>query len=147
MLFSWPNTVKPVAPWSAAVVAELEREPSRNLVCLNTLIDTSRNYGGYLCTRMANGFQGKSNYTYNTWTAANIGQIPPEQAADAWDTNFYRHLTILLFDPSRLNNGEEQQKAWLADVKWRAVKLIGPNGELIKKAGAPLSSVDPALVQ
>lgn len=145
MLFSWPKAVKPVAPWSAAVVSELVREPNRNLVCLNTSVDTSQNYGGYLCTRMANGLQGKSNYTYNTWTAANIGQIPPQQAAAAWNGGFYDNLTILLFDPTRLNNGEQQQINWLADVRWRAVKLIGPHGETIKAAGVPLANVSPPL--
>ena len=141
MLFSWPKAVKPVAPWSAAVVEELRIEPSRKLVCLNTSLDTSQNYGGYLCTRMANGLQAKSNYEYNTWTAANIGQIPPAQAAEAWDLDFFKNLTILLFDPTRLNNGEQQQIDWLSTVRWRAVKLIGPNGELIKEPGVPLSSL------
>jgi hypothetical protein len=147
MFFNWPKAVKLVAPWSSAVVQELEREPNRKLVCLNTTTDPTLNYSGYLCTRMANGLQAKSNYAYNTWTAANIGQIPAEQAASAWDLSFYRGLTILLFDPTRLNSGEQQQIEWLSSVRWKAVKLIGPEGEIIKAPGVGLGDIAPPLAR
>jgi hypothetical protein len=142
VFFAWPKSVELKADWAPAVVREITRKPDRRVVCLNTTTDPGQDIWGYICTRMTAGLQGApdtsaslSSYQFNTWTAANIGQIGPEQAATAWDEEFYRTLTILVFDPARRDNGDPRQIAWLADVDWTAVRIIGPDGKVVKRAG------------
>jgi hypothetical protein len=151
VFFAWPKSVQLHAEWAPAALSEVAQEPHRRLVCLNTTTDYARDYAAYLCSRMASGLQGISapteswsSYQFNTWTAANIGQIGPDQAATAWDEDFYRSLTILVFDPARRDNGDPRQIAWLADVDWTAVRIIGPDGKVVKRAGVAPADLTPA---
>lgn len=145
MFFGWPASISLQSSWSPVVVQEIARRPQRHVVCLNTTTDLGQDISAYICSRMASGLQGLLNpdgspdgYDFNIWTAANIYGISPEQGADAWDSDFYRSLTILVFDPTRRDNGDARQIAWLADVDWTAVRIIGPEGQVVKKAGVPL---------
>jgi hypothetical protein len=149
VFFSWPKSVELKADWANTVVREISRKPDRQVMCLNTTTDLGQDIWAYICSRMAAGLQGLSTEgedgesDYPVWTASNIYGAPPEQGAAAWDENFYRTLTVLVFDPNRRDNGDPRQLAWLADVDWTAVRIIGPDGNVIKRAGVPPNTIGP----
>jgi hypothetical protein len=149
VFFAWPKSVALKAPWAGPIVNEMEQRPARRIVCLNTSADLGQDIWAYICSRMASGLQGVSTagpdgqYDFPVWTAANIYSVPTEQAAEAWDDDFYRSLTILVFDPTRRDNGDPRQLAWLTDVDWTAVRVIGPDGKVIKRAGVPFTALGP----
>lgn len=149
VFFAWPTSVELKANWAPAIVREVTQRPNRNVVCLNTTTDLGQDIWAYICSRMAGGLQGLSTAgpdgqgDFPVWTAANIYAIPPEQGAAAWDEAFYRNLTILVFDATRRDNGDPRQIAWLADVDWSLVRIIGPDGTVVKRAGSPVAELAP----
>ena len=134
---SWVSSVgKSEDPWIGAIVTELRNNPTRPVVCLNTFkSDEGNNIYAYICSRMAQGLGGFDTYPLRTWTAANICQIPPEQAESAWDSNFQRNLTVLTFDPKRTSSFYlcqlpvgDYQNGWLSNIDWNLIKRIDYEG-------------------
>ena len=142
----WPNGYDLSSPrWTVGVVKLLNEQPDKNVVCLRTdywdpQVDpvylTASDYeNGYLCSRMALGLAGVFDYPHNTWIAANICQIKPDQAAAAWDDSFFRQLNILVTDPTRRStltwcqgDWEGATNGWLHSVRWDLVTLYDQNG-------------------
>jgi hypothetical protein len=142
----WPNGYDLSSPsWTVGVVTLLDEQPDKNLVCLRTdywnpqvdpvYLTDSEYKNGYLCSRMALGLAGVFDYPHNTWIAANICQIKPDQAIAAWDDAFFRKLNILVTDPTRRStyawcqgDWEGATNGWLHSVRWDLVTLYGHNG-------------------
>lgn len=126
--------------WAPAVVSGVKL--GRTVVCLNTVKgDTGRDYEAYLCTRMAASLAGIDTYEVRTWTAANICQIPIEQATAAFRGEFQENLRVLVFDPSRLSSGAGCQavsapgsKTWTSPIDWSRVEVVGPDGRRVDTA-------------
>jgi hypothetical protein len=118
------------------------------VVCLNTELDnTSRDYEAYLCTRIASSVVVKDTYETRTWTAANLCQIPANQAADAFTKDFQESLTIIIFDASRLSSRTGCQAAvdgaprgWLSSIDWNVVKVVDTKGDPVAVDDGMLSS-------
>ena len=134
---SWVSSVgKSEDPWIGAIVKELRDNPTRPVVCLNTFkSDEGNNIYAYICSRMAQGLGGFDTYPLRTWTAANICQIPPEQAESAWDRDFQGNLTVLTFDTKRTSSFYscqlpvgDYQNGWLSNVDWNLIKRIDYEG-------------------
>ena len=134
---SWVSSVgKSEDPWIGAIVKELRDNPTRPVVCLNTFkSDEGNNIYAYICSRMAQGLGGFDTYALRTWTAANICQIPPEQAESAWDRDFQRNLTVLTFDTKRTSSFYscqlpvgDYQNGWLSNIDWNLVRRIDYEG-------------------
>jgi hypothetical protein len=142
----WPNGYDLTSPsWTVGVIKLLDEQPDKNLVCLRTdywnpqvdptYLTDSEYKNGYLCSRMALGLAGVFDYPHNTWIAANICQIKPDQAIAAWDDAFFRKLNILVTDPTRRStyawcqgDWEGFTNGWLHSVRWDLVTLYGHNG-------------------
>jgi hypothetical protein len=136
----WAKEIKGSdSPWVATVVKELQTSPKRPVACVNTVKDdVTRNYEGYVCSRMAFGLGGFDEYVYRTWTAANICQIPFPQARDAFDTKFQQNFTVVLFDGERTSSHAQCQtplrdepNGWLSSIKWDVVRTLDPNGKVV----------------
>lgn len=134
---SWVSSVgKSEDPWIGGIVKELRNNPTRPVVCLNTFkSDEGNNIYAYICSRMAQGLGGFDTYPLRTWTAANICQIPPEQAESAWDRDFQRNLTVLTFDTKRTSSFYscqlpvgDYQNGWLSNIDWNLIKRIDYEG-------------------
>ena len=142
----WPNGYDLSSPsWTVGVVKLLNEQPDKNVVCMKTdywnpqvepVYLTESDYtNGYLCSRIALGLAGVVDYPHNTWTAANMCQIKPDQAGAAWDDAFFKKLNILVTDPSRRStytwcqgDWESATNGWLHSVRWDLVTLYGHNG-------------------
>ena len=81
------------------------------------------------------GLAGVFDSPHNTWIAANICQIKPDQAIAAWDDAFFRKLNILVTDPTRRStlawcqgDWEGATNGWLHSVRWDLVTLYDHNG-------------------
>ena len=126
--------------WADHIVNEIRENPNRAVGCLNTSKgDTEMNYIGYLCSRMSFGLGGFDEYVHRTWTAANICQIPPTQAKNAFRSQFQKSLTVLLFDGSRTTSFAECQaptedapNGWLSSIDWSVVRKLDPNGKVLE---------------
>jgi len=143
---NWPNRYDLSSPsWTVGIVTLLDKQPNKNVVCLRTdywnpQIDpvylTESDYiNGYLCSRMALGLAGVYDYPHNTWIAANICQIKPDQAIAAWDDAYFQKLNILVTDPTRRStytwcqgDWEGVTNGWLHSVRWDLVTLYDHNG-------------------
>ena len=120
--------------WSSAVINEVRK--GRTVVCLNTVKgDTGRDYEAYLCTRIASSLAGADSYETRTWTAANICQIPLEQAKAAFTPAFQEDLSVVLFDSSRSTSGAGCQTAsgsiiggWTSVVDWNSTASFSVDG-------------------
>ena len=142
----WPTGYDLSSPtWTVGVVKLLDEQPDKNVVCMKTdywnpqveptYLTESDYTNGYLCSRMALGLAGVFDYPHNTWIAANICQIKPDQAIAAWDDAFFRKLNILVTDPTRRStyawcqgDWEGFTNGWLHSVRWDLVTLYGHNG-------------------
>jgi hypothetical protein len=138
----WVDTVQSSGGyvWADHVVKELSDNPNRAVGCLNTSKgDTGMNYIGYLCSRMSFGLGGFNDYVHRTWTAANICQIPPTQAEDAFGSEFQENLTVVLFDGTRTSSFAECQapiegapNGWLSSIDWSVVRKLDPYGKVVE---------------
>lgn len=135
---SQPGTNKNL--WAEGVVKGLQG--GHTVVCLNTAEDdTGRDYEAYLCTRMASSLGGVDTYETRTWTAANICQIPIEQARDAFKPEFVSKLVVVVFDKGRLTSAAGCQTGdpktpggWTSVIDWSAVNVVGPDGASVNVA-------------
>lgn len=126
--------------WADHIVEELRNNPNRAVGCLNSSKgDSGMNYIGYLCSRMSFGLGGFNEYVHRTWTAANICQIPPSQAENAFDLEFQENLTIVLFDGTRTSSFAECQapsegaaNGWLSSIDWSVVRKLDPYGKVVE---------------
>ena len=126
--------------WVAPVVRELRESPTRPVGCLNTLkSDTSQNYIGYLCSRMAFGLGGFDDARHRVWTAGNICTVSEEQTALEWPTSELEDLTVILFDGTRTSSFAGCQEAtksepngWLSSVNWSVVRKLDPYGKVVE---------------
>jgi hypothetical protein len=138
----WVDTVKISGGyvWAEHVVEELRNNPNQAVACLNTSKgDTGMNYIGYLCSRMSFGLGGFNEYVHRTWTAANICQIPPSQAKDAFTQEFQEKLAVVLFDGTRTSSFAECQaptegapNGWLSSIDWSVVRKLDPYGKVVE---------------
>ncbi len=138
----WVDTVKISGGyvWAEHVVEELRNNPNQAVACLNTSKgDTGMNYIGYLCSRMSFGLGGFDEYVHRTWTAANICQIPPSQAKDAFIQEFKENLTVILFDGTRTSSfagcqapGDQFPNGWLSSIDWSVVRKLDPYGKVVE---------------
>lgn len=125
--------------FSIGVVEELQRDPSRAVGCLSTAKnDATNDYIGYLCSRMAFGLGGFDEYVHRTWTAANICQIPPEQARAAFTVEFQKSFSVILFDGTRTSSFANCQapsngapNGWLSSIDWSLVRKLDQNGKVV----------------
>lgn len=120
--------------WAEAIVKEADS--GRSVVCLNTEKDsTGRDYEAYLCTRIASAVVVADTYETRTWTAANICQIPPKQAKEAFTAEFQEKLTVVIFDETRLSSGagcqapaDGARTGWLSSIDWNRVRVVNVQG-------------------
>jgi hypothetical protein len=127
--------------WSRAVIQEVRR--GGTVVCLNsTQGDTGRDYEAYLCTRIASSLAGTDTYETRTWTAANICQIPLEQARAAFSDDFQKQLSVVLFDGRRSTSGAGCQSpngpivgGWTSVIDWTSTRTVSPDGSLASVDG------------
>jgi hypothetical protein len=127
--------------WSRAVIQEVRR--GGTVVCLNsTQGDTGRDYEAYLCTRIASALAGTDTYETRTWTAANICQIPLEQAREAFSDDFQKQLSVVLFDGRRSTSGAGCQSpngplvgGWTSVIDWTSTRTVSPDGSLASVDG------------
>ena len=127
--------------WSRAVIQEVSR--GGTVVCLNsTQGDTGRDYEAYLCTRIASSLAGTDTYETRTWTAANICQIPLEQARAAFSDDFQKQLSVVLFDGRRSTSGAGCQSpngpivgGWTSVIDWTSTRTVSPDGSLASVDG------------
>jgi hypothetical protein len=125
--------------FSKVVVSELRKNPLRPVGCLTTSkLGSTDTYEGYLCSRMAFGLGGFDEYVHRTWTAANICQIPPAQAAAAFEANFQKNFTVVLFDGTRTSSftncqapAEGAPNGWLSSINWDVIRKVDTSGKVV----------------
>ncbi|CAB4563466.1 unannotated protein [freshwater metagenome] len=126
--------------WVAPVVRELREFPTRPVGCLNTLeSDTSQNYIGYLCSRMAFGLGGFDDARHRVWTAGNICTVFQAQTTFEWPQSELEKLTVILFDGTRTSSfagcqaaTESEPNGWLSSIDWSVVRKLDPNGKVVE---------------
>jgi len=120
--------------WAGAVVKAITASPSRPVGCVTvdpTGVPLADNQS-YVCSRLAFAMGGHDEYVHRTWTAANICQIPPEQADAAFDRKFLTGLTVVV---TVLQSGSPcavtptHLKGWLTSVDWNQMTAVGLDGE------------------
>jgi hypothetical protein len=87
---------------------------------------------------MAFGLGGFDEYVHRTWTAANICQIPPAQAAAAFEANFQKNFTVVLFDGTRTSSftncqapAEGAPNGWLSSINWDVIRKVDTSGKVV----------------
>jgi len=139
-LGSLVDTADKDLPWASQLVKEIESDPSRIVVCLDSSEDNNFDYETYLCSRSAMGLQGVNDPEYSIWTAVNICQIQPGQfESEIFNDDFYSRLTVLVTDSDRYTSGgscqgkgwggDQYEMGWLSDVNWSLVRVVGYDGK------------------
>ena len=147
----------PAKSWVDGAIKELAKNPERLLLCLDTR-DQWQGQEARNCSRLFAGIQGKTYMTPYVWLEANICRATSAQVA-ALPEEFWQNVTILVFDSERLVSTDECDRyGWagpglpdderypigvLSGVPWNVVRVIGPDGEEVKKSFAYLGGEVP----
>lgn len=153
----------PTEFWVDAAMMELTMHPDRRLICLDTR-EQWQGQDARDCSRQLAGIQGMTNSSPLVWLEANICRASSAEIA-ALPEEFWQNVTILVTDSQRLVSTDECDRfGWagqglpdderypigvLSGVPWKTVRVIGPDGEEVRKSFAYLSGKvpDEVLVQ
>lgn len=147
----------PAGFWVDAAIKELAKNPDRLLLCLDTR-EQWQGQDARACTRQLAGIQGKTNMTPWVWLEANICRATSAEVV-ALPEEFWQNVTLLVTDGQRLVSTDECDRyGWvgpglpddetypigiLSGVPWNVVRVIGPDGEEVKKSFAYLGGAVP----
>jgi hypothetical protein len=147
----------PAGFWVDAAIKELAKNPDRLLLCLDTR-EQWQGQDARACTRQLAGIQGKTNMTPWVWLEVNICRATSAEVA-ALPEEFWQNVTLLVTDNQRLVSTDECERyGWagpglpdderypigaLSGVPWNVVRVIGPDGEEVKKSFAYLGGEVP----
>ena len=126
--------------WSGQLINEIESNPERVVVCLDTSTENDFDYESYLCSRVAVGLQGVNDSEYMMWVGANLCLNDSSLfESDLFDDDFYKRLTILVTDSDRYTSGgscqgkgwggDQYEMGWLSDTNWSLVRVVGYDGK------------------
>ena len=147
----------PAEFWVDAAIKELAKNPDRLLLCLDTR-EQWQGQDARDCSRQLAGIQGKTDITPLVWLEANICRATSADVA-ALPAEFWQNVTLLVTDSQRLVSTDECDRyGWagpglpdderypigaLSGVPWNVVRVIGPDGEEVKKSFAYLGGEVP----
>jgi hypothetical protein len=147
----------PAEFWVDAAIKELAKNPDRLLLCLDTR-EQWQGQDARDCSRQLAGIQGKTDITPLVWLEANICRATSADVA-ALPAEFWQNVTFLVTDSQRLVSTDECDRyGWagpglpdderypigaLSGVPWNVVRVIGPDGEEVKKSFAYLGGEVP----
>jgi hypothetical protein len=139
---------QPAAFWVEAAYKELTRDTNRLVMCL----DTREQWVGmeaHVCSAQLAGIQGRVSTDTDVWTLTNICRATSAEVA-ALPEVFWQNLTLIVTDAERLVSTDECDRyGWagpglpdderypigiLSGVPWKVVRVIGPDGEEVKKS-------------
>lgn len=135
--------------WVEGAAAELQSNPQRLLLCLDSRGNNFKGYTAYVCSRLLAGIQGATTNATYTWTAANICLVNAQQIADL-DTTWFANVTLIVTDRERLVSsvdcdgygwaGPNQPRSaewpigWLSGVPWQQVRVVDVAGNEVSKS-------------
>lgn len=132
------NTPYGLNTWAQPVVEVSKSDTERVVGCVTVKADGTplNSVHSYVCSRLAFGLHAQDTSAHRVWTAGNICQIGPKQAAAELTPSFYKNLTVIVTVLPEGTNpcGDitpETPAGWLTDVPWESIRTVDEGGNEI----------------